>query len=470
MKNHHFIAVLVLLFSLVLLPKTVYAGFEWLPTGQTPYADAQEKTPTMQLSASDSSTQNTTRGVGATSGQGIFLPLPGEAQATVMPRQRTSSPAITPPVSSQNPAPDMKRYTPDFQSSMPHLRSNPKPAQNAMSLRDNRSYTSQSPSSDFERVEGFGRDIPLAMALNQVVPAGYAYAFGDGVNPGYRVSWSGGKPWNEVVFDMIAPLDFVAYVRGNKLFINKRRHQSEKSMVVHTPAPSTAVSQVHVNAAHAVPVPPPIMPIPGKMNTQNNVRHVQNNVHIAKSTAHKGPQNQDGFVSLEGGRSNILDPGLHKRSQSAKTLSKIKQWTNFDEIARSTEKVRLTDVEQAQKQSAPSPIKPVMTAPVYPPPPQKFAYQTSLMENINQPAAWQARQGDSLFSVLQRWCDQANMKLIWSAQNDYLVASDVFVNGPFPQALEDLVTNGVMSGHRPAVDFYETPTEAHEGTVVIKDR
>ena len=45
-------------------------------------------------------------------------------------------------------------------------------------------------------VVGFGTDMPLALALRQIVPADYAFSFGENVNPGYRVSWSGGKAWD----------------------------------------------------------------------------------------------------------------------------------------------------------------------------------------------------------------------------------------------------------------------------------
>ncbi len=48
-------------------------------------------------------------------------------------------------------------------------------------------------------LEGFGFDMPLAVALGQIVPPHYAYSFGRGVNPGALVSWEGGKPWHKVL-------------------------------------------------------------------------------------------------------------------------------------------------------------------------------------------------------------------------------------------------------------------------------
>lgn len=70
---------------------------------------------------------------------------------------------------------------------------------------------------NFPVVESFGKDIPLAMALGQIVPAQYAYSFGAGVNPGVAVSWDGGKPWNEVLQSAIAPHGLGMKIEGNKL-------------------------------------------------------------------------------------------------------------------------------------------------------------------------------------------------------------------------------------------------------------
>jgi hypothetical protein len=75
-------------------------------------------------------------------------------------------------------------------------------------------------------VVGFGTDMPLALALNQIVPSSYAYAFGDGVNPGYRVSWSGGKSWVDVVSDMVKPLNLMSEVRGKTIYIRAEKNEA----------------------------------------------------------------------------------------------------------------------------------------------------------------------------------------------------------------------------------------------------
>lgn len=72
---------------------------------------------------------------------------------------------------------------------------------------------------DFAEAVGFGRDLPLALALSQVVPPGYNYSFGQNVDAGTTVSWQGGKPWNEVLQDMLAQSGLRADMRGKQVMI-----------------------------------------------------------------------------------------------------------------------------------------------------------------------------------------------------------------------------------------------------------
>jgi hypothetical protein len=58
------------------------------------------------------------------------------------------------------------------------------------------------PASDDVPVEGFGRQVPLAMALQQIAPPGYRFTFDYGVDSGMRVNWTGGKPWEIIVADI----------------------------------------------------------------------------------------------------------------------------------------------------------------------------------------------------------------------------------------------------------------------------
>lgn len=70
-------------------------------------------------------------------------------------------------------------------------------------------------------VEGFGKDIPLAVALRQVVPPAYNLSFATGLDQGKPVSWSGGRPWIDVVNDMLNNRKLHASLNGNTILISE---------------------------------------------------------------------------------------------------------------------------------------------------------------------------------------------------------------------------------------------------------
>lgn len=67
---------------------------------------------------------------------------------------------------------------------------------------------------------GFGRDLPVALALSQIVPPNYAYSFADDQAAGKVVSWEGGKPWDQVLDDMLAPQGLKATIEDKKVIIS----------------------------------------------------------------------------------------------------------------------------------------------------------------------------------------------------------------------------------------------------------
>jgi hypothetical protein len=83
-----------------------------------------------------------------------------------------------------------------------------------------RQSTAAPASAEFTEAVGFGRDLPLALALSQVVPPEYSYAFARNVNVGTTVSWQGGKPWNEVLADMLAQNGMKADITDGQVVIH----------------------------------------------------------------------------------------------------------------------------------------------------------------------------------------------------------------------------------------------------------
>jgi hypothetical protein len=70
-----------------------------------------------------------------------------------------------------------------------------------------------------DTVSGFGADLPLLVALQQVVPQQYKVSLSPGVDPGVHVSWQGERPWEQVLSDMLSPVQLSFAIQGNMLVV-----------------------------------------------------------------------------------------------------------------------------------------------------------------------------------------------------------------------------------------------------------
>lgn len=75
------------------------------------------------------------------------------------------------------------------------------------------------PATDTTVIAGFGKDIPLAIALEQIIPSGFAPAPAEEVNMGQNVTWEGGKPWPDVLTTTLSPLGLTATIDGKNVRI-----------------------------------------------------------------------------------------------------------------------------------------------------------------------------------------------------------------------------------------------------------
>jgi hypothetical protein len=103
----------------------------------------------------------------------------------------------------------------------------------------------------YEVIEGFGMDLPMALALGQIVPPQYAYSFGDGVNPGIRISWEGGKAWDKVLNDALTPVGMKASIKGKKVVLSATKKKPSNA----APTVKEAVTSEPVEASVEASMP-----------------------------------------------------------------------------------------------------------------------------------------------------------------------------------------------------------------------
>lgn len=117
-------------------------------------------------------------------------------------------------------------------------------------------------------IEGFADQVPLTVALQQILPQGYGYTLGDGVNPGQLVSWRGGRPWNVVLNDVLGQSGLSYNLNDKLVMINGMG--AAPTVVAGVPgqpyaAPVPVAPPYAAPYAAPVPVAPPVMaqqPVP----------------------------------------------------------------------------------------------------------------------------------------------------------------------------------------------------------------
>ena len=255
-------------------------------------------------------------------------------------------------------------------------------------------------SSDFPNVVGFGSDMPLALAVQQIAPTDYTFSFSPGIDPGVRVSWDGGnKPWDQVLADTIAPIGLKARIDG------KIVHISGDGSV---PGKQAALDQR------------PGQPVPLK---DENVR-----------------------------RTNIVDPGESSKAQPLSTIA------SMEEAASQQAAIQPAAAEIATKETTQEavPLLPEDQA-AHDAGEQKISANTE-QNNIlagtvpGVRGTWAVRQGDSLKETLNAWSKEANVELVWDATHDYTVDADITVNDTFQSAVGMIVERGVKVD-KPAYKF-----------------
>jgi len=73
----------------------------------------------------------------------------------------------------------------------------------------------------YSQAVGFGSNLPMALAISQVVPNDYSHRFEGDVDTSVMVDWEGGKPWNLVLNDMLRAKNLMADIQGNVVVIKK---------------------------------------------------------------------------------------------------------------------------------------------------------------------------------------------------------------------------------------------------------
>jgi len=232
------------------------------------------------------------------------------------------------------------------------------------------------PASSSDIVSGFGSDLPLLVALQQVVPQQYKVSLSPGVDAGVHVSWEGDKPWEQALSSMLSPVQLAFVIQGNALVVKQRGSN--------TPAPSRAVASSRKADT-----------IPADMISWNNNQQSTSPIKMTPQHSAPPPVQETEVASLP---------------------------------APATSQPVSAPMPMHEPSSVAAPVK-IAAAPVPAPAPLHSAAEPT----------WRAERGQTLRTVLSDWSTAAHVQLYWSTDYDYKLNADIAYTGNFEQAVGKLL-------------------------------
>ncbi len=328
-------------------------------------------------------------------------------------------------------------------------------------------------------VEGFASDVPLTVALRQVLPRGVMYTIADDVDTSTSVSWNGGRDWQTVLNDMLGKAGLRAAYSQNTVLIEKSGMAAaapsftlhEPVVVDSAPAPSAPVSLVPpaepmdmAPPEHTLQVPPSSVTTPVVMGEapaatrdyQVTPQEVTSADPEFKSPAH-GKKNKkvadiapmDDMSAAPASMAPIADnsahvltppPGIDDASAGAPMVEPYNDSApGLDPIVANTQ-----------------PSSPAMSA-------------EAMDAAIHMQGPWQANAGQSLHEVLSTWAQRANIELNWLSEYDYPLQASMTFNGSFEDAVRTLLS-GFMNASPAPVGRLHRNTDLGQLALIIEAR
>ncbi len=274
-------------------------------------------------------------------------------------------------------------------------------------------------------IEGFGKDVPLSYALASIVPPSYGYAFGKDVNPALPLTWKGGKPWDQVLDDALQSHDLVAYISDQKISIQ----------TMPATQPSLKAPE-QLKEAQALPT-----------SSEEEVfvrRHAQGNEITATATTESNTLTSS--ESLESYEPSVGREVFVQR-QSGNIQPYDTQETATNETS-STNEPLPNAVSSIEEESIIKKINPDIPSNV-------ATYNGTTDNNIfeivlsNQGSArvfdpkkiinFQAKSGQTVRNVLEKWSSQANIQVYWETPYDFPIEKSIDLTGTYPMAVQALL-------------------------------
>ena len=319
-------------------------------------------------------------------------------------------------------------------------------------------------------VAGFGRDLPLVIALQQVAPAGHQFSFAPGVNPGVMVSWEGGKPWQQVINDMLAPQGLGYQLQGNVVvvgFFNSGdaavpadaaqgmsvMPSDSAAAPVDAPTPLTSAPAEDTSAAPAAASAAPAADVAAEPVSIRRARPAADSRTAGAQpetlSVMAAPNAKEPVMSYPpetaGSRPVAVTslPPAATKSPVSEAPADLAVPPPMEQMSPAPEAAAEAPAAEVKAEAAPAPAPAATEAA----PAAEVAAPTSLVAPAEASTAapqkagepWAGTKGATLRDTLKSWSDAANVELFWSIDYDYKLKGDVKYSGSYDEAVGKLL-------------------------------
>lgn len=257
-------------------------------------------------------------------------------------------------------------------------------------------------------VRGFADNIPLSVALRQVLPQDVGFSVAQDVSLGTLVSWKGGAPWREVMKRMLSPVGLTIKEQDHLVQVVRATGvQFTGSADDASPASSLSVSTGGSSVDISV----------GSSAQKESV-----NLPPASASSRGIPdRNAPGGVA----------PGY---------------------LAPPTSLISSSSAPATKPEVSPLPVS---------------MHSPYVMSNTVD--AWTANKGDTLQKVLETWARRANVELSWQAEFDFPMQASASFTGSFEVAVRSLLM-GFQDAQPQPVGYLYNNQAAGQTVLVVQAR
>jgi hypothetical protein len=326
---------------------------------------------------------------------------------------------------------------------------------------------------NMETVEGFGSDMPMAIALQQIAPAGFTFSFGDGVNPGARVSWEGnGQPWNQVIDTMLAPLGLKIDIRDKTVRIHNPEFSAVSPDIQKIIAPTT--DPVNLAEKTALDVRRTNLTDPGEtqkpqpLSTPSGATEMSSPISSAESAV------TIEIIEPAAGQATVDKSDLQSSSSEQTTAVAQEDKNNASPIKDDAEKTLAALDDAINKPSNKILLQPeqalIQAA--------KVSAQAGIDTNpaigakqfFVTPSQWTAQNGQSLKQALGVWSKDAGVSIVWEASHDFIINGSLSIEDTFQGAVQTLMEKGLQGNEKPSITFQIPAERGKPGVLLIQDQ